>query len=70
MTADAPPPNAKFIYLVSQPELDQLVSQGWHVWYLGNVMREFDARVYGFDIEEHGARDARLLKVDLPAHKQ
>lgn len=65
LTADAPRPDAKYLYLVSQPELDQLIAQGWHVWYLG-LMREFDARVYGFDIAEHGARDVRLLKPDRP----
>jgi hypothetical protein len=63
LTADAPRANAKFVYLVSQGELDQLVAQGWHVWYLP-LMREFDARVYGFDVAAHGARDARLLKAD------
>jgi hypothetical protein len=61
LTADAPRADAKFVYLVSQPELDQLIAQGWHVWYLGEVMREFDARVYGFDIADHGARDVGLL---------
>jgi hypothetical protein len=64
LTADAPQANAKFLYLVSKPELDQLISQGWHVWYLGEVMREFDARVYGFDVAEHGARDVGMLKAD------
>jgi hypothetical protein len=61
LTADVPRANAKFLYLVSQAELDQLIAQGWHVWYLP-LMREFDARVYGFDVEAHGARDARLLR--------
>jgi hypothetical protein len=63
LTADAPPPETKFLYLVSQPELDQLVSQGWHVWYLP-LMREFDYRVYHFDVADHGARDVRRLRPD------
>lgn len=60
LTADTPQPNAKFLYLVTQPELDQLISQGWQVWYLP-LMREFTARVYHYDVAAHGARDVRLL---------
>jgi hypothetical protein len=60
LTADTPVPNAKFLYLVSQPQLDQLTAHGWHVWYLP-LMREFNYRVYQYDIAAHGARDVRLL---------
>jgi hypothetical protein len=60
LTADAPRPNAKFLYLIdTTAQLDQLIAHGWHVWYLP-LMREFNAR-YGFDIAAHGARDVRLL---------
>jgi hypothetical protein len=63
LTADAPPRDTKFIYLIDTPEqLDQLIAQGWHVWYFP-LMREFNAR-FGFDIAAHGARDARLLRTD------
>ena len=65
LTEDAPRQNTKFLYLVTQGELDQLVAQGWHVWYLP-LMREFDFRVYQFDIAAHGARDVRLLHPDRP----
>jgi hypothetical protein len=65
LTADAPPRNTKFIYLIDTPaQLDQLTAQGWHVWYLP-LMREFNAR-YGFDIAAHGARDVRLLHPGQP----
>jgi len=60
LTADSPRKNAKFIYLATEPELDQLITQGWRVWYLPG-MREFDFRVYHFDIAAHGARDVRYL---------
>jgi len=63
LIADAPPPNAKFLYLVAQGQLDQLTAQGWQVWYLP-LMREFNARVYQFDVATHGARDVRLLRPD------
>jgi hypothetical protein len=66
LTADAPPPNAKFLYLVTLGQLDQLVAQGWHVWYLP-LMREFNFRVYQFDVAAHGARDVRLLHPDRRA---
>jgi len=65
LTADAPRSNAKFLYLVMQGELDLLVAQGWHVWYLPG-MREFNFRVYQFDVAAHGARDVRLLHPDRP----
>jgi hypothetical protein len=65
LTADSPHPTTKYLYLLSQPELDQLSSQGWHVWYLP-LMREFNYRVYNYDVAAHGARDVRLLKPDLP----
>ena len=61
LTTDRPVPNAKFLYLVTQPELDQLTAQGWHVWYLP-LMREFSARVYHYDVAAHGARDVRELR--------
>ena len=67
LTADAPPPNTKFLYLVSRPELDQLIAHGWHVWYLP-LMREFDARVYQFDIAAHGAHDVRNVPLLHPGH--
>jgi hypothetical protein len=60
LTADAPVANAKFIYLLTQAELDQLNAQGWHVWYLP-LMREFNSHVYQYDVAAHGARDVRLL---------
>jgi hypothetical protein len=60
MTADKPVPNAKFLYLLTQPELDELTAQGWHVWYLP-LMREFNYRVYHYDVAEHGALDVRGL---------
>ena len=66
LTADAPPPNAKFLYLVTKGQLDQLIAKGWRVWYLP-MMREFNFRVYRFDVEAHGARDVRLLHPDRPA---
>jgi hypothetical protein len=56
LTADAPPPNTKFLYLVTQGELDQLIAQGWHVWYLP-LMREFNYRVYR--LRHRRARGAR-----------
>jgi len=65
LTADAPVPNAKFLYLTTQAELDQLVAHGWHVWYLP-LMREFNFRVYQFDVAAHGARDFRLLRPVRP----
>jgi hypothetical protein len=65
LTADNPPPNAKFLYLATQPELDQLISQGWKVWYLP-LMREFNYRVYHYDIAIHGARDVRHLRPKIP----
>lgn len=65
LTADAPPPNTQFLYLVTQPDLDDLVAKGWHVWYLP-AMREFDYRVYHFDIAAHGARDVRELHPGQP----
>jgi len=61
MTADKPVPNAKFIYLPTAAELDQLNAQGWHVWYLP-LMREFNYRVYHYDLAAHGARDVRGLR--------
>ncbi len=61
LTAGAPPANTKFLYLVTKPQLDQLIVQGWHVWYLP-LMREFNARVYQYDVAAHGARDVRLLR--------
>jgi len=61
LTADAPHPNAKYLYLVSEPQLDLLIAQGWHVWYADPVMREFNYRVYQYDIAAHGARDLREL---------
>jgi hypothetical protein len=63
LAADAPRPDAKFLYLVTQPQLDLLTAQGWRVWYLP-LMREFNARVYHFDVAAHGARDVRLLRPD------
>jgi len=66
LTADAPPRDAKFLYLVTQGELDRLNARGWHVWYLP-LMREFNYRVYDFDIAAHGARDVRELHPDRPA---
>ena len=66
LTADAPPRDTKFLYLVTQPQLDQLIAKGWHVWYLP-LMREFNDRVYGFDVAAHGARDVRELRPDRPA---
>ncbi|MGA3172000.1 MAG: hypothetical protein ABSE62_13415 [Chthoniobacteraceae bacterium] len=63
LTAGAPPPNTKFLYLVTQPELDKLTFHGWRVWYLPN-MREFNYRVYQYDIAQHGARNVRLLRPD------
>jgi hypothetical protein len=66
LTADAPPRDTKFIYLIDTPaQLDQLIAQGWHVWYFP-MMREFNAR-FGFDVAAHGARDARLLRTDRAA---
>jgi hypothetical protein len=65
LTAGAPPPNAKFLYLVTQGQLGQLIAQGWHVWYLP-LMREFNFRVHQFDIDAHGAHDVRLLQPDRP----
>jgi len=67
LTADAPRPGVKVLYLVTQAELDQLIAQGWHVWYLP-LMREFDFRVYHFDVAAHGARDVRLLHPDGKAN--
>jgi len=61
LTADTPHPNAKFLYLVTQGELDQLIAHGWRVWYLP-LMREFNYRVYQYDVAAHGARDVRLLR--------
>jgi hypothetical protein len=66
LTADAPPQNAKFLYLVTEAQLDQLIAQGWDVWYLP-LMRDFNARVYQFDVAAHGARDVRLLHPDARA---
>jgi hypothetical protein len=63
LTADAPPRDTKFLYLVTKPQLDLLVAKGWHIWYLP-MMREFDYRVYHFDIAAHGARDVRELRPD------
>jgi hypothetical protein len=60
LTAGRPVQNAKFLYLVTQAELDQLNAQGWHVWYLP-LMREFNYRVYHYDIAAHGAHDVRGL---------
>jgi hypothetical protein len=65
LTEDAPPSNAKFIYLVTEADLDQLIAHGWHVWYLP-LMREFNYRVYHFDIANRGARDVRELRTDRP----
>jgi hypothetical protein len=65
LTADAPRPNTKFLYLVTQGDLDQLTAHGWRVWYLP-LMREFDYRVYHFDVAAHGARDVRELRPDRP----
>ena len=56
LTADTPHPNSKYLYLLPPGQLDQLISQGWRVWYLP-LMREFNARVYSYDIATHGARD-------------
>jgi hypothetical protein len=66
LTADASPRDAKFLYLVTPGELDRLIAKGWHVWYLP-LMREFNYRVYGFDVAAHGARDVRLLHPDRSA---
>ena len=66
LSADAPQPNTKFLYLATQGELDQLVAHGWRVWYLP-LMREFNFRVYRFDVAAHGARDVRLLHPDRRA---
>jgi hypothetical protein len=55
LTADDPVRDAKFLYLVTEGQLDQLRAQGWNVWYLPGI-REFDAMVNRFDIEKHGAR--------------
>jgi hypothetical protein len=62
MTADMPRGDVKFEYLVTAGELDQLVKEGWRVWYLGEAMLVFEERVYGFDVRAHGARDVRELR--------
>jgi hypothetical protein len=56
VTADHPRISTQYLYLVSKPELEVLRAKGWHVWYFP-AMREFDARVYKFDIARYGARD-------------
>jgi hypothetical protein len=61
LTADKPVANAKFVYLLTQAELDQLRAQRWQVWYLP-LMREFNYRVYHYDVAAHGARDVRGLR--------
>ncbi len=66
LTADAPPPNTKFLYQITEPDLDQMIAAGWHVWYLPN-MRQFNYRDYHFDIAQHGARDIAQLRVPRPA---
>ena len=63
LTADTPHPNSKYLYLLPPGQLDQLISQGWRVWYLP-LMREFNARVYSYDIATHGARDVRLMQIE------
>jgi len=60
LTAGAPHPDTQYLYLVTQGELDALVAKGWHVWYLP-MMREFNYRVYHFDVAAHRARDVRGL---------
>jgi hypothetical protein len=65
LTADAPVPKSKFLYLVTQPQLDQLIAHGWRVWYLP-LMRQFNYRVYDYDVAQHGARDVRELRPGRP----
>jgi hypothetical protein len=66
MTADAPRRDARYLYLVTQGELDELIAKGWRVWYLP-MMREFEYRVYEYDVRAHGARDVRELHPDRGA---
>jgi hypothetical protein len=68
LTASAPPLNTKFLYLVTKPELAQLLAQGWRVWYLP-YMRQFNARVYHYDVALYGAADVRLLAPSKPASR-
>ncbi len=65
LKAGQPPARARFLYLVSRPELDELNAQGWRVWYLP-LMREFDARVYHFDIARDPARAAAVANPICP----
>jgi hypothetical protein len=67
LTEDTPLPSARFLYLVTPGDLDQLIAHGWRVWYLGPLMRAYNARVYQFDIATHGARDVRELMPARPA---
>jgi hypothetical protein len=61
LTADSPRKDAKFVYLLTQAELEQAIAQGWSVWYLGEPMRFFEVRTYGYDVAQHGARDIAEL---------